>query len=91
VRLPNATSLERTTAATADVEKILMNAPGVEHVTSFVGFSLLSFVRTSYNSTFFVTYFTGRLAAAGSTARVRVIGSPDWPAPLVCAIAWATG
>ena len=55
VQLPNGASLERTTAVTADVEKILMNTPGVEHVTSFVGFSLLSFVRTSYNSTFFVT------------------------------------
>jgi len=55
VQLPNGASLERTTAVTADVEKILINTPGVEHVTCFVGFSLLSFVRTSYNSTFFVT------------------------------------
>jgi HAE1 family hydrophobic/amphiphilic exporter-1 len=55
VQLPNGASLERTTAVTADVEKILMNMPGVDHVTCFVGFSLLSFVRTSYNSTFFVT------------------------------------
>src|SRR5271170_7540601 len=56
VQLPNGASLERTTAVTKDVEKILMNTPGVEHVTCFVGFSLLSFVRTSYNSTFFVTF-----------------------------------
>ena len=56
VQLPNGSSFERTTAITADVEKILMNTPGVEHVTCFVGFSLLSFVRTSYNSTFFVTF-----------------------------------
>src|SRR5579862_6673756 len=56
VQLPNGASLERTTAVTADVEKILINTPGVEHVTCFVGFSLLSFVRTSYNSTFFVTF-----------------------------------
>src|SRR5271167_2280061 len=56
LQLPNGASLERTTAVTADVEKILMNTPGVEHVTCFVGFSLLSFVRTSYNSTFFVTF-----------------------------------
>ena len=39
-----------------DVEKTLMDTPGVQHVTCFVGFSLLSFVRTSYNSTFFVTF-----------------------------------
>src|SRR6202142_2853988 len=56
VQLPNGASLERTTAVTTDVEKILMNTPGVEHVTCFVGFSLLSSVRTSYNSTFFVTF-----------------------------------
>src|SRR6202161_4679230 len=55
VQLPNAASLERTTAVTADVEKILMNTPGLGHVTCFVGFILLMFVRTSYNSTFFVT------------------------------------
>jgi HAE1 family hydrophobic/amphiphilic exporter-1 len=56
VQLPSGASLERTTAVTADVEKILLNTPGIEHVSCFVGFSLLSFVRTSYNSTFFVTF-----------------------------------
>src|ERR1700723_212710 len=56
VQLPNGASLERTTAVTTNVEKILMNTPGVEHVTCFVGFSLLSFVRTSYHSTLFVTF-----------------------------------
>jgi HAE1 family hydrophobic/amphiphilic exporter-1 len=56
VQLPNGSSLERTTAVSADVEKILMNTPGVQTVTGFVGFSLLSFVRTSYNATFFVTF-----------------------------------
>jgi hydrophobic/amphiphilic exporter-1 (mainly G- bacteria), HAE1 family len=56
LQLPNGSSLQRTTAVTADVEKILMNTPGVENVSCFVGFSLLSFVRTSYNATFFVTF-----------------------------------
>ncbi len=56
VQLPNGSSLERTTAVSADVEKILMNTPGVQTVTGFVGFSLLSYVRTSYNATFFVTF-----------------------------------
>ena len=56
VQLPNASSLERTTTVAKDVEKILMNTPGVQHVTCFVGFSLLSFVRTTYNATFFVTF-----------------------------------
>jgi HAE1 family hydrophobic/amphiphilic exporter-1 len=56
VQLPNGASFERTTAVTEEVEKLLMNTPGIEHVTCFVGFSLLSFVRTTYNSTFFVTF-----------------------------------
>jgi HAE1 family hydrophobic/amphiphilic exporter-1 len=56
VQLPNGSSLERTTAVSKNVEKILMDTPGVQHVTCFVGFSLLSFVRTTYNSTFFVTF-----------------------------------
>jgi HAE1 family hydrophobic/amphiphilic exporter-1 len=55
VQLPNAASLERTTAVVRDVEKIIMNTPGVQDSTCFVGFSLLSFARTSYNATFFVT------------------------------------
>jgi len=54
VQLPNGSSLERTTAVVSDVEKIILNTPGVEYTTTFVGFSLLSFVRTSYNATFFV-------------------------------------
>jgi HAE1 family hydrophobic/amphiphilic exporter-1 len=55
LQLPNGASLERTTAVAADVEKILANTPGVQYSTSVVGFSLLSFVRTSYNAFFFVT------------------------------------
>ncbi len=55
VQLPNGASMERTTAVAAKVEKILMNTPGVQYSTGFIGFSLLSFVRTSYNATYFVT------------------------------------
>src|SRR6266853_456285 len=53
--LPHAASLERTSAAARQVEEILANTPGVEYTTSIVGFSLLSFVRTTYNGFFFVT------------------------------------
>ena len=53
--LPNAASLERTSAAARQVEGILANTPGVQYTTSVVGFSLLSFVRTTYNGFFFVT------------------------------------
>jgi hydrophobe/amphiphile efflux-1 (HAE1) family protein len=56
VQLPNGSSLERTTAVSADVEKIISSTPGVQYVTGFVGFSLLSYVRTSYNATYFVTF-----------------------------------
>jgi HAE1 family hydrophobic/amphiphilic exporter-1 len=56
VQLPNAASLERTTEVAQRVEKIIMDTPGVKYSTAFVGFSLLSFVRTSYNATFFVTF-----------------------------------
>ena len=56
VQLPNAASLERTTAVVQNVEKTIMNTPGVQDSTCFVGFSLLSFARTSYNATFFVTF-----------------------------------
>jgi HAE1 family hydrophobic/amphiphilic exporter-1 len=55
MQLPNAASLERTSAAAREVEQILANTPGVEYTTSVVGFSLLSFVRTTYNGFFFVT------------------------------------
>jgi hydrophobic/amphiphilic exporter-1 (mainly G- bacteria), HAE1 family len=55
MQLPNAASLERTSAAAREVEQILANTPGVEYTTSVIGFSLLSFVQTSYNAFFFVT------------------------------------
>src|SRR4029077_8564720 len=55
MQLPNAASLERTSAAARQVEQILADTPGVRYTTSVVGFSLLSFVRTSYNGFFWVS------------------------------------
>jgi HAE1 family hydrophobic/amphiphilic exporter-1 len=55
MQLPNAASLERTAAASKEVEKILARTPGVEYTTSVVGFSLLSYARTSYNAFYIVT------------------------------------
>jgi hydrophobe/amphiphile efflux-1 (HAE1) family protein len=55
LQLPNAASLERTEAAAQRVEQILLHTPGVKYTTSAVGFSLLSFVNTSYTGFFFVT------------------------------------
>src|SRR5580704_14811230 len=56
MQLPNGASLERTNAVVDQVEKIIMNTPGVAQSTCFVGFSLLSFARTTYNATFFVNF-----------------------------------
>src|SRR6202041_2197026 len=55
LQLPNAASLQRTDITARDVEKILADTPGVKYTTTVIGFSLLSFVRTSYNAFFFVT------------------------------------
>ena len=55
MQLPSAASLDRTSEAARKVEKIIADTPGVQYTTSVVGFSLLSFVRTSYNAFFFVT------------------------------------
>jgi HAE1 family hydrophobic/amphiphilic exporter-1 len=56
LQLPVASSMERTSAAAAQVEKILANTPGVEYTTTVVGFNLLSFAQTTYNAFFFVTF-----------------------------------
>src|SRR5882762_2464363 len=55
MQLPNAASLERTSEAARQVEQILADTPGVQYTTSVAGFSLLSFVRTSYNAFFWVS------------------------------------
>ena len=55
VQLPDASSMERTSQACAEIEKIMMATPGVEYVTTVVGFNLLSTVQTTYNGFFFVT------------------------------------
>ena len=55
LQLPNAASLQRTDETCRKVEAILAKTPGVKYTTTVVGFSLLSFVRTSYNGLFFIT------------------------------------
>ena len=49
IQLPNASSLQRTEAVLAKIQKIVSATPGVESVTAVGGFSLLSFVRASYS------------------------------------------
>jgi HAE1 family hydrophobic/amphiphilic exporter-1 len=54
MQLPNSASMERTSAAAKQVERVLADAPGIQYTTSVIGFSLLSYVRTTYNANFFV-------------------------------------
>jgi hydrophobic/amphiphilic exporter-1 (mainly G- bacteria), HAE1 family len=55
LQLPSAASTERTEKVARKIENILANTPGVEYTTSVVGFSLLSFTRSTYNAFFWVT------------------------------------
>ena len=55
VQLPNAASLQRTEAVVAKLQQVASQIPGVDHVTTISGFSLLSLVRTSYNAFAFIS------------------------------------
>ena len=55
LQLPQGASLQRSVEAAGSVETALRGVPGVQAVTSVVGFSLLSFTQSTYNSFFFVT------------------------------------
>ena len=55
VQLPRASSLQQTDAASRQIEDILLKTPGVEYVTSIVGFNLLSSVQSTYTGFFFIT------------------------------------
>jgi HAE1 family hydrophobic/amphiphilic exporter-1 len=55
IQLPNAASLQRTREVTTKIENLLRKEPGVDYVTSILGFSLLSYVRASYSGFAFVS------------------------------------
>ena len=55
LQLPYAASMERTSEAARKVEAALLSTPGVAHVTTVVGFNLLSTVNTTFNAFFFIT------------------------------------
>lgn len=55
VQLPRASSLQLTDAAASEIEDILRKTPGVQYVTSIVGFNLLSTVQSTYTGFFFIT------------------------------------
>jgi HAE1 family hydrophobic/amphiphilic exporter-1 len=55
LQLPDAASLQRSSEASREIEKIIMDTPGVQYVSSVNGFSLLSGVNTTYSSFFFIS------------------------------------
>ena len=55
LQLPDASSLQRTSEASRDVENTLLHTAGIESVTSVIGFSLLSLSQNTYSAFFFVT------------------------------------
>ncbi len=54
LQLPDGSSLSRTTEAAGQVEKVLLNTPGVANVVSVVGLNLLTSAQTTYNAFFYV-------------------------------------
>ncbi len=56
LQMPDASSLQRSSEAARQVEKIIMDTPGVENVSSVLGYSLLSGVQTTYSSFFFISF-----------------------------------
>jgi HAE1 family hydrophobic/amphiphilic exporter-1 len=55
LQLPSAASTERTDLVTRKIEDILAHTPGVATTTSVIGFSLLSYTRSTYNAFIWVT------------------------------------
>ena len=55
LQLPNASSLQLTSEAAREVEKIMMDTPGVQYVSTVNGYSLLSGVAATYSAFFFVS------------------------------------
>src|SRR5271167_121837 len=55
LQLPDASSLQRSSDASREVEKIMMDTPGVQYVSTVNGYSLLSGVAATYSAFFFVS------------------------------------
>jgi HAE1 family hydrophobic/amphiphilic exporter-1 len=56
LRLPNSASLQRTSQATRKVEEIVKKIPGVESITTIMGWSVLSGTQSSYDALFYVRF-----------------------------------
>ena len=55
VQLPLAASLQRTAAVNDKLDAIFKKTPGIKYYTGVSGFSLLSFMFTTYNAFYFIT------------------------------------
>ena len=55
LQLPDGASLQRSSEAAREVEKIIIDTPGVEYVSSVMGYSMLSGVNATYSSFFLVS------------------------------------
>ena len=56
LQLPDASSLQRNSEAAKEVEDLILKTPGVEHVSSVIGYNMLSGVNSTFNSFFFVSF-----------------------------------
>ena len=104
MQLPDASSLERTAQAAGEVEKKLLATPGIESVTSVVGFSLLSFTQNTYSAFFFVNlkdwdqrkakneqYGAILQAASGGLSQVRAGIAFSFPPPAIPGVGTSGG
>ncbi len=55
LQLPDASSLQRSSDAAREVEEKILDTPGVQYVSSVMGYSMLSGVNATYSSFFFVS------------------------------------
>jgi hydrophobic/amphiphilic exporter-1 (mainly G- bacteria), HAE1 family len=55
LQLPDAASLQRSSEASKEVEEAIMQTPGVQYVSSVMGYSMLSGVNATYSSFFFIS------------------------------------
>ena len=56
VQLPDASSLQRTSDAAKQVENLILSTPGVQNVSTVVGYNMLSGVTSTFNAFFFVSF-----------------------------------
>jgi hydrophobic/amphiphilic exporter-1 (mainly G- bacteria), HAE1 family len=55
LQLPDASSLQRSSEVSRQVEKVIMDTPGVKYVSAVMGYSLLSGVNATYSSFYFIS------------------------------------